>query len=72
MEPIPLPNIINEEEEYEIKEIRKYQKRGREMQFLVHWKGYGDKYNQWIVEKRLSYAKEVIEDYWTRISSQNL
>jgi len=24
MEPAPLPDIINEEEEYEVKEIRKY------------------------------------------------
>ena len=37
--------IINEEEEYEIEEVRKHQKRGREMQYLVHWKDYGDKHN---------------------------
>ena len=36
MEPIPLPDIINEEEEYEIEEIRKHQKQGRETQFLVY------------------------------------
>jgi len=28
MEPAPPPDIINEEEEYEVEEIRKYQKKG--------------------------------------------
>jgi len=38
----------------------------------MHWKGYGNEHDQWIVEKGLSHTKEVIENYWTRISSQNL
>ncbi len=37
-EPVPLPTIINEEEEYEVEEVRKYRKQGRGMQYLVHWK----------------------------------
>ena len=35
----------------------------------VHWKGYGDKYNQWIAESGLPHAKQAIEDYWIRYSS---
>ena len=42
---LPL-DIVNEEEEYKMDEIRKHQKKGRGTQFLVHWKGYGDKHNQ--------------------------
>ncbi len=30
---------------------------------LVHWKGYGNEHNQWIVESGLSHARQVIEDY---------
>ena len=30
-EPAPLPTIINEEEEYEVEEVRKYRKRGKEI-----------------------------------------
>ena len=30
-EPVPLPTIINKEEEYEVEEIRKYRKQGRRM-----------------------------------------
>ena len=44
-DPAPLPMIINEEEEYEVEEVRKYRKRGREMQYLIHWKEYGDEHN---------------------------
>ena len=32
----PPPMIINEEEEYEVEEVRKYRKYKRRMQYLVH------------------------------------
>jgi len=46
MEPAPPPTIINEEEEYKIEEVRKHWKQGKGMQYLVHWKGYGDEHDQ--------------------------
>ena len=70
--PAPPPTIINEKEEYEVEEIRKYRKQERGTQYLVHWKGYGDQHNQWIVETGLPHAKEAIEDYWARYLSRNL
>jgi len=33
------------------------------MQFLVHWKGYKDKYDQWISGTVFLHARKVIEDY---------
>ena len=59
----PLPDIINEEEEYEVEEIRKHQKKRQGTQYLVHWKGYGNKHDQWIAEIGLPHTKGVIEDY---------
>ena len=41
----PLPTIIDEEEEYEVKEVQKYRKQDKEMQYVVYWKGYGDKHD---------------------------
>ena len=67
--PAPSPMIINEEEEYEVEEVWKHRIRGWGMQYLVHWKGYGDEHDQWIAESVLPYAKQVIKDYWTRYSS---
>ena len=63
VEPALLPIIINEEEKYKVEEVRKHRKWGRETQYLVHWKDYGDKHDQWIVKSGLSHVKEVIEDY---------
>ena len=71
-DPAPLPTIINEEEEYEVEEVRKHRKQERRMQYLIHWKGYGDEHDQWIAESGLPHAKDTIKDYWTRYSSQNL
>jgi len=71
-EPAPPPMIINKEEEYEIEEVRKHQKRGRGVQYLVHWKGYENEHNQWIAETGLPHTKEAIEDYWPRCLSRNL
>ena len=36
MESAPLPDIINEEEEYKVEEIRKHRKQEWRTQFLVH------------------------------------
>ena len=71
-DPAPLPVIINEEEEYEVEEVQKHRKRGREMQYLVHWEDYGDEHDQWIAESGLPHTKQVIENYWMRYSSRNL
>ena len=70
--PAPPLVIINEEEEYEVEEVRKHRTQGQGIQYLVHWKGYGNEHDQWIVESGLPHARKAIEDYWTRYSSQNL
>ena len=72
MKPAPPPDIINEEKEYEVEEIRKHRKQGQKTQFLVYWKGYRDEHDQWIAETGLSHAKEMIENYQAKFSSQNL
>ena len=72
MEPAPPPDIINEEEEYEVEKIRKHRKKEWGTQFLIYWKGYRDEHDQWIAKLVLPHAKGVIEDYWARISSRNL
>jgi len=64
--------IINEEEEYEVEEVQKHRTRERGMQYLMHWKDYGDEYDQWIAESGLPHEKQAIKDYWTRYLSRNL
>ena len=42
----PLPMIINKEEKYEVKEVRKHRKWDKGTQYLIYWKGYGDEHDQ--------------------------
>jgi len=44
-DPVPLPIIINEEEEYEMEEVWKHRTQGQGTQYLVYWKGYGDEHD---------------------------
>ena len=70
MDSVPPLEIINEEKEYKVEEITKYRKQGCGIQFFIHWKEYKNEYDQWISETGLTYVKEVIKDYWTRVLSQ--
>ncbi|KXN86237.1 Chromodomain Y-like protein, partial [Leucoagaricus sp. SymC.cos] len=54
----------------EVKEIQGHQKWGRGVQYLVHWKGYGDKEDQWLPKSHLSNAEETIQEYHSRFSEQ--
>ena len=42
------------------------------MQFLVHWKGYGNEHDQLIAGIGLLHAKKAIQDYWIKLLRQNL
>jgi hypothetical protein len=45
----PLPELIDNEEEYEVESILDSRRtgRGRKLQYLIKWKGYPDADNQW-------------------------
>jgi hypothetical protein len=61
--PMPPPPDIIEEEEYEIKEIRRHRKKGRGTQFLVHWKGSGNEDHTWLPWSSLGNAEELLSKY---------
>jgi hypothetical protein len=46
----PPPDLVDREEEYEVKKILKSRRlgRGRKVQYLVKWKGYADSDNEWV------------------------
>ncbi|SJL16278.1 uncharacterized protein ARMOST_19798 [Armillaria ostoyae] len=74
----PSPDIINDEEEYEVDSILdhktckthrpKDKKMGKYMttivtDYFVKWKGYGPEEHKWMAEKELIHAKEAIAEY---------
>jgi hypothetical protein len=60
--PPPPPKIVGGEERYEVKEIINSRMRGRRLQYLVQWKGYGHEENLWISEGDLN-APDLIADF---------
>jgi hypothetical protein len=60
----PPPDLINEEEEYEVEQVLSSRRhgRGRKVQYLVKWKGYPDSDNEW-VDWDAMHAEEALKDF---------
>ena len=63
----PPPDLINNEEEYEVEQILDSRIRGRnrKVQYLVKWVGYPDSDNQWLDAEQLT-ADEAIREFKQR------
>jgi hypothetical protein len=62
----PTPEIINNEEgHYEIKDILMAQPthNRKSTQYLIKWKGYPASENSWLLEKELTNAKELLDQF---------
>ena len=61
--PAPPPDLIEGEEEYEIKKILCHRGSPSTRMFLIRWKGYLAEEDSWIAERELKHAKSAPEDY---------
>jgi hypothetical protein len=59
----PGPIDMEGEAEYEIEEVLSSRKRGRGIQYLVKWKGYGNEENTWEAKGNMDKAKEAIKEF---------
>ena len=59
----PLPDLIDGENEYKVEAILAHRKRGRQIQYLIKWKGYDLSNNTWEPETNLSNADEILSGY---------
>ena len=62
--PPPLPELVNEEEEYKVEEILNSHCHHRKLQFLVKWKGYTDA--TWQPEADLKNAQELVNEFYIK------
>ena len=61
--PTPLPNLIESEEEYEIKKTLCHCDALTVYMYLIQWKGYSAKEDSWIAKWELKHAKSTLDDY---------
>ena len=60
----PAPaDLVEEEEEYEVKAILDSRKKGRYIEYLVKWKGYSDAENSWEPRGNVRHAEEEVENF---------
>jgi hypothetical protein len=69
--PKPPPDIIEGEEEYEVETILSSRKKGRRMEYLVRWKGYGSDSDEWIPEANLEHSSELLLEYRVNRRKEN-
>ena len=57
------PDLINGEEEYEVKRILKHRGCPKRHQYLIRWKGYAADEDSWQNEANLRNALELLQEY---------
>ena len=61
--PVPPPDLINGEEEYEIEKIIRHRGTSSTRSFLIRWKGYLAEEDSWVPEQDLKNAKSALAAY---------
>jgi hypothetical protein len=59
----PLPDLINDKEEYEVETITKSRKQGQGFAVCVKWKGYPDLENTWIPLSQMGHAMDLVREF---------
>ncbi|XP_025032694.1 heterochromatin protein 1-like [Python bivittatus] len=67
--PPPPPVVIKGEEEYEVEAILDSRRRGKGIQYLIHWKGYPEAERSWENAKNV-HAPELVIDFHRRFPSK--
>jgi hypothetical protein len=62
-QPPPAPVITGYDKEYEVEKIITHRKKGRDVQYLVRWKGYGPEDDTWEPERNLRNASNILQQY---------
>jgi hypothetical protein len=60
----PPPDLINDEEEYEVEQVLSSRRHGKgcKVQYLIKWKGYPESDNEWVNWDDM-HAEDALEDF---------
>ena len=59
----PPPEIIDNEEEFEVEAILSHRGNGKRRRYLVKWVGYESSENQWVDDEALTNSQELLSEY---------
>ena len=65
-EPSPPAELVDGEEEWEVEEIKDSRYSRRQLQYLVHWKGFDVSEDTWEPARHLAHAPELVTDFHSR------
>jgi hypothetical protein len=51
------PDLINDEEEYEVEAVLAHKETDKRRHYLVSWKGYSTASNKWVPQENLANAR---------------
>jgi len=68
----PPPDLIDNQEEFEIEAIISHRRKGNQWQYLIKWKGYPTSDNSWETEDNLEHSQETLSEYKKRHNLANL
>jgi hypothetical protein len=60
---LPLPDLIDDEEEWEVEDIVTHQGEGTDRRYLVKWSGWPVEYNTWEPSDHLRNAQQLLRRY---------
>jgi hypothetical protein len=66
VQPPPLPEIVAGEPEYHVEKVLAHRLVGRNMEFLIKWKGYAQKHNSWEPAVAIFNCENLVNEYWSR------
>ena len=65
-QPLPVPLLVEGEEEFQVEQILQHRGKKPRYQYLVKWLGYGPEHNTWEPASNMTHCEEVLSSYWSR------
>ncbi len=65
-QPLPLPDLVNDQEEYEVEDLLSHRKEGTKTEYLVRFKGYCPEDDLWLPQRNLEHSQDLIKEYHDR------
>jgi hypothetical protein len=59
----PPPDIIDDQEEYEVEQVLDHRRKGAKREYLIKWRGYPESESTWESKASLKHAQNVVKAY---------